>query len=138
MGIESDKLVYDYLGQVGDLARSSGLPSSDRVRLVTELRVDIDRRRAGGAATARRPCDASSPGWAARPRWSRRRAARSVRAARRARTLRTRRGRVPGPGRHMAVDDTEEGRGRRAARAPRRTGRSPPATGWPGSPSAPG
>ncbi|TPQ16474.1 hypothetical protein [Streptomyces sporangiiformans] len=46
MGIESDKLVFDYLSQVGDLAQSRQLPSATRMRLVTELRGEIDRRRA--------------------------------------------------------------------------------------------
>ncbi|WP_312866793.1 hypothetical protein [Streptomyces zagrosensis] len=46
MGIESDQLVYDYLGKVGDLAQRQGLLSGDRVRLVSEVRADIDRRRA--------------------------------------------------------------------------------------------
>lgn len=46
MGIESDQLVYDYLGKVGDLAQRQGLLSGDRVRLVSELRAEIDRRRA--------------------------------------------------------------------------------------------
>ncbi|MFI2027075.1 hypothetical protein [Streptomyces buecherae] len=49
MGIESDQLVYDYLGKVGDLAQQQGLLSGDRVRLVSELRADIDRRRAAMA-----------------------------------------------------------------------------------------
>ncbi|OMI33264.1 putative integral membrane protein, partial [Streptomyces sparsogenes DSM 40356] len=46
MGIESEQLVYDYLSRVGDLAQQGGLPSGDRMRLVAELRADIDRRRA--------------------------------------------------------------------------------------------
>lgn len=45
MGIESDKLVFDYLSRVGDLAQSRQLPSGTRMRLVTELRGEIDRRR---------------------------------------------------------------------------------------------
>lgn len=48
MGIESDKLVFDYLSRVGDLAQSRQLPSGTRMRLVTELRGEIDRRRAKG------------------------------------------------------------------------------------------
>ena len=45
MGIESDKLVFDYLSKVGDLAQTA-LPAARRMRLVTELRGDIDRARA--------------------------------------------------------------------------------------------
>ncbi|MEU8824264.1 hypothetical protein [Streptomyces sp. NPDC048636] len=48
MGIESEKLVYDYLSRVGDLAQQQGLPSGDRMRLVSGLRADIDHRRATG------------------------------------------------------------------------------------------
>ncbi|MDH2389651.1 hypothetical protein QCN29_12775 [Streptomyces sp. HNM0663] len=47
MGIESDKLVYDYLSRVGDLAQQHQLPSGDRMRLVASLREEIDRRRSG-------------------------------------------------------------------------------------------
>ncbi|MCD0485735.1 hypothetical protein LO771_25930 [Streptacidiphilus sp. ASG 303] len=50
MGVESDKLVYDYLGRVSDLARSS-LPAAERARLVAELRADIDGRRAAARDT---------------------------------------------------------------------------------------
>ncbi|GAB2993084.1 membrane protein [Streptomyces pseudoechinosporeus] len=46
MGIESDQLVFDYLSRVGDLAQSRQLPSGTRMRLVTELRGEIERRRA--------------------------------------------------------------------------------------------
>ncbi|MFE9253807.1 HAAS signaling domain-containing protein [Streptomyces sp. NPDC006879] len=46
VGIESDRLVFDYLSRVGDLAQRSQLPSSDRMRLVAELREEIDRQRA--------------------------------------------------------------------------------------------
>ncbi|MBO1337870.1 hypothetical protein [Streptomyces sp. VRA16 Mangrove soil] len=46
MGIESDQLVFDYLSRVGDLAHQHQLPSATRMRLVTELRGEIDRRRA--------------------------------------------------------------------------------------------
>ncbi|MFJ4711519.1 hypothetical protein [Streptomyces sp. NPDC088785] len=46
MGIESDQLVFDYLSRVGDLAQQRQLPSAIRMRLVTELRGEIDRRRA--------------------------------------------------------------------------------------------
>ncbi|WP_328538133.1 hypothetical protein [Streptomyces sp. NBC_00344] len=53
MGIESDQLVYDYLSRVGDLAQRQ-LSSGDRMRLVSALRGEIDRQRAGagGAETA--------------------------------------------------------------------------------------
>lgn len=46
MGIESDKVVYEYLSRVGDVAQQRQLPSSVRMRLVSELRGEIDRRRA--------------------------------------------------------------------------------------------
>ncbi|MFE5907560.1 hypothetical protein ACFQ6B_00475 [Streptomyces wedmorensis] len=46
MGIESDQLVYDYLSRVGDLAQQQHLPAGDRIRLVSGLRDEIDRRRA--------------------------------------------------------------------------------------------
>ncbi|MFC8534465.1 hypothetical protein ACFUJY_11000 [Streptomyces sp. NPDC057249] len=45
MAIESDQLVYDYLSRVGDLAQQQQLPSGARMRLVAELRTEIDRRR---------------------------------------------------------------------------------------------
>ncbi|MFI5661130.1 hypothetical protein [Streptomyces sp. NPDC051684] len=50
MGIESDQIVFDYLSKVGDLAQSRQLPSSARMRLVADLRTEIDRRRAAGGA----------------------------------------------------------------------------------------
>ncbi|MEV6649103.1 hypothetical protein [Streptomyces sp. NPDC051219] len=50
MGIESDQLVYDYLSRVGDLAQQRLLPSGDRMRLVSTLRGEIDRQRAGQTA----------------------------------------------------------------------------------------
>lgn len=50
MGIESDQIVFDYLSKVGDLAQSRQLPSSARMRLVADLRSEIDRRRAAGGA----------------------------------------------------------------------------------------
>jgi hypothetical protein len=55
MGVESDQLVFDYLSRVGDLAQTA-LPASQRMRLVTQLRTDIERERAGSesAATVRR------------------------------------------------------------------------------------
>lgn len=46
MGIESDHLVYEYLSRVGDLAAQRQLSSGDRMRLVSGLRDEIDRRRA--------------------------------------------------------------------------------------------
>ncbi|MFE0510128.1 hypothetical protein [Streptomyces sp. NPDC058964] len=46
MGIESDQVVYEYLSRVGDVAQQRQLPSADRMRLVSELRNEIDRRRA--------------------------------------------------------------------------------------------
>ncbi|MEW1925015.1 hypothetical protein [Streptomyces sp. NPDC088360] len=46
MGIESDQLVFDYLSRVGDLAQQRQLPSGTRMRLVSELRNQIDRSRA--------------------------------------------------------------------------------------------
>ncbi|MBA4866805.1 hypothetical protein H1V43_37025 [Streptomyces sp. PSKA54] len=45
MGIESDQLVFDYLSRVGDLAQQRQLPSATRMRLVSELRREIERRR---------------------------------------------------------------------------------------------
>lgn len=47
MGIESDQVVYEYLSRVGDVAHQRQLPSVTRMRLVSELRNEIDRRRAG-------------------------------------------------------------------------------------------
>ncbi|GAA2912325.1 membrane protein [Streptomyces thioluteus] len=46
MGIESDQLVYDYLSRVGDIAQRESLTSGDRMRLVSRLRTEIERRRA--------------------------------------------------------------------------------------------
>ncbi|MET9467513.1 hypothetical protein ABZY44_22435 [Streptomyces sp. NPDC006544] len=46
MGIESDHLVYEYLSRVGDLAQRRHVSSGDRMRLVSGLRDEIDRRRA--------------------------------------------------------------------------------------------
>ncbi|WP_264928310.1 hypothetical protein [Streptomyces sp. A012304] len=46
MGIESDQVVYEYLSRVGDVAQQRQLSSATRMRLVTELRNEIDRRRA--------------------------------------------------------------------------------------------
>ncbi len=50
MGIESDQLVYDYLSRVGDLAQRQSLTSGDRMRLVSRLRAEIERRRAAEGA----------------------------------------------------------------------------------------
>ncbi|PRH76597.1 hypothetical protein C6N75_24755 [Streptomyces solincola] len=46
MGIESDRLVFDYLSRVGDLAQQRQLDSQTRMRLVSSLRGEIDSRRA--------------------------------------------------------------------------------------------
>jgi hypothetical protein len=46
VGIESDQLVFDYLSRVGDVAQQRQLPSAARMRLVSDLRNEIDRRRA--------------------------------------------------------------------------------------------
>ncbi|MFJ3672048.1 hypothetical protein ACIPSE_36900 [Streptomyces sp. NPDC090106] len=46
MDIESDQVVYEYLSRVGDVAHQRQLPSGARMRLVSELRAEIDRRRA--------------------------------------------------------------------------------------------
>jgi hypothetical protein len=54
VGIESDQLVFDYLSRVGDVAHQRQMTSGDRMRLVSSLRSEIDRRRgdAGGDSTA--------------------------------------------------------------------------------------
>lgn len=51
VGIESDKLVFDYLSRVGDLAHSARMSAAERAKLVGGLRDRIDRERAadGGA-----------------------------------------------------------------------------------------
>ncbi|MFF7898409.1 MULTISPECIES: hypothetical protein [unclassified Streptomyces] len=49
MGIESDQVVYEYLSRVGDVAHQRQLSSATRMRLVAELRDEIDRRRAKAA-----------------------------------------------------------------------------------------
>ncbi|MFB7281830.1 hypothetical protein ACFCZV_32550 [Streptomyces hydrogenans] len=46
MGIESDRMVMDYLSEVGDVAQQRHLPPADRTALVAGLRDEIDRRRA--------------------------------------------------------------------------------------------
>ncbi|WP_330240023.1 hypothetical protein [Streptomyces sp. NBC_00525] len=50
MGIESERLVHDYLSRVGDLALQQQLSSGDRMRLVADLRAEIDRQRSAQAA----------------------------------------------------------------------------------------
>src|SRR5690606_16734944 len=49
VGIESDQVVYEYLSRVGDVAQQRRLPSAARMRLVAELRDEIDRSRAKAA-----------------------------------------------------------------------------------------
>jgi hypothetical protein len=49
VGIESDQVVYEYLSRVGDVAQQRQLPSATRMRLVSELRDEIDRCRARAA-----------------------------------------------------------------------------------------
>ncbi|WP_340378018.1 hypothetical protein U5640_25260 [Streptomyces sp. SS7] len=49
MGIESDQVVYEYLSRVGDVAQQQQLSSATRMRLVSELRNEIDRRRSRAA-----------------------------------------------------------------------------------------
>jgi hypothetical protein len=46
VGIESDQVVYEYLSRVGDVAQQRQLSSATRMRLVAELRDEIDKRRA--------------------------------------------------------------------------------------------
>ncbi|MFC5722522.1 hypothetical protein ACFP1Z_20345 [Streptomyces gamaensis] len=50
MGIESDQLVYDYLSRVGDIAQRQAFTSAERMRLVSRLRTEIERRRAAEGA----------------------------------------------------------------------------------------
>ncbi|MFI2434463.1 hypothetical protein [Streptomyces sp. NPDC018693] len=50
MGIESDQVVYEYLSRVGDVAQQRQLSSATRMRLVNELRDEIDKRRAKAPA----------------------------------------------------------------------------------------
>ncbi|MEN3585477.1 hypothetical protein AAH978_15155 [Streptomyces sp. ZYX-F-203] len=49
MGIESDQTVYEYLSRVGDVAQRRQMTASDRARLVSRLREEIDGRRAKSA-----------------------------------------------------------------------------------------
>ncbi|MFI0895805.1 hypothetical protein [Streptomyces sp. NPDC020983] len=51
MGVESDRLVFDYLSRVGDLAQTA-MPAAQRMRLVAQLRSDIERERRGAGAEA--------------------------------------------------------------------------------------
>ena len=55
VGVESDRLVFDYLSRVGDLAQTA-LPAAQRMRLVAQLRKDIDKERgsADNAAAVQR------------------------------------------------------------------------------------
>jgi hypothetical protein len=46
VGIESDQVVYEYLSRVGDVAQQRQLSSAARMRLVADLRNEIDKRRA--------------------------------------------------------------------------------------------
>ncbi|MEU8616467.1 hypothetical protein [Streptomyces sp. NPDC048623] len=46
MGIENDRLVFDYLSRIGDLAQQRQVPAAERRELVTGLRDEIERRRA--------------------------------------------------------------------------------------------
>jgi hypothetical protein len=55
MGFDGDKLVYDYLSQVGDLAQTTPLTSAERARLVAQLRQDIDTRRAAAGPRGEAP-----------------------------------------------------------------------------------
>ncbi|WP_062217186.1 hypothetical protein [Streptomyces sp. NBRC 109706] len=53
MGIEDEKLVFDYLSRVGDLAHGTSMSAAERVRLVNRLRDEIGRERAGSGAENR-------------------------------------------------------------------------------------
>ncbi|MFI8963890.1 hypothetical protein ACIGO8_17450 [Streptomyces sp. NPDC053493] len=46
MGTENDRLVFDYLSRVGDLAQQRQVPAAERRELVSGLRDEIERRRA--------------------------------------------------------------------------------------------
>ncbi|MFI2239136.1 hypothetical protein [Streptomyces chrestomyceticus] len=54
MGIESDQLVFDYLSRVGDLAQQRGLSSGARMRLVAELRAQVDAAKPDTVSGVRR------------------------------------------------------------------------------------
>ncbi|MFD5327994.1 hypothetical protein [Streptomyces sp. NPDC127092] len=45
MGNENDRLVFDYLSRVGDLAQQRQVPAAERRELVSGLRDEIERRR---------------------------------------------------------------------------------------------
>jgi hypothetical protein len=51
VGVESDRLVFDYLSRVGDLAQTT-MPAAQRMQLVAQLRNDIDRERRGADSAA--------------------------------------------------------------------------------------
>lgn len=51
MGVESDRLVFDYLSRVGDLAQTA-LPAAQRMQLVAQLRSNIDHQRRGADSEA--------------------------------------------------------------------------------------
>lgn len=51
MSTEGERLVYDYLSRVGDLAQATPLSSAERLALVVTLRQEIDARRGGGEPT---------------------------------------------------------------------------------------
>jgi hypothetical protein len=51
VGVESDRLVFDYLSRVGDLAQTA-LPAAQRMQLVAQLRNDIERERGGADSPA--------------------------------------------------------------------------------------
>ncbi|MGZ2359127.1 hypothetical protein LRE75_20865 [Streptomyces sp. 372A] len=134
MGIESDQLVYDYLSRVGDLAQQQQLPSGARMRLVAELRTEIDRRR-----TAQR---AHTPGQVRRIIGTLGTPDELVAAAARAGAPETpdppeipepRRARLPGGGRRGADPDAAGPRGADPGGAARRGGRGVSASRGEGS-----
>ncbi|WP_405582773.1 hypothetical protein [Streptomyces sp. NBC_01190] len=51
MGVESDRLVFDYLSRIGDLAQTA-LPAAQRMQLVARLRTDIAKQRGGSDSPA--------------------------------------------------------------------------------------
>ncbi|MCX5397797.1 hypothetical protein [Streptomyces sp. NBC_00102] len=50
MGIESDQLVYEFLSRVGDLAQRQQLSSAARMRLVGQVREEIEKQRGRAGA----------------------------------------------------------------------------------------
>ncbi|MGW0859013.1 hypothetical protein ACWD3D_27880, partial [Streptomyces sp. NPDC002690] len=50
MGIESDQLVYEFLSRVGDLAQRQQLSSGARMRLVAQVRDEIEKQRGKAGA----------------------------------------------------------------------------------------